>query len=476
MSPWKSRWSRVRFVKTATSKRQPSTRSSASAWEETSIAAARVAVGDHLGQQLLDQRRLRRGAVRLDAAAPRAIAHRAEEAGARRTAGRGSPRAGRRRGLAVGARHAREHELLGRVSVQARRQQRERPARRGDGDPGRRDARRGRPVADDGDGAAGNGVPGRAPGRRTARRGSRRRGRPARPAANRPRLRGPRDPRAAGSSSAPSRAAASSINFTEPTEAVPSPPRDARPPGPAPPRYRRGKGCGPSPDGPASPAGGSWATTNPVPCRRARTPMRAKTASASRADIPRALGVRPAASAGASPSLEARRAAVTTPLAYRGSRGAGASASTVAGTLLLPRRDAQDAEGLGHHLREQRAPRRPRSSTCPADLRAPRRRRSAGASAGAKPAKLGTWRPAPYPPTPAFCAVPVLPATGKPGIAAGVPVPRSTTPTRMRPDRPGRRLREDARRAPAAGAPARRRPARRSASRRAAARAGRRWR
>ena len=42
--------------------------------------------------------------------------------------------------------------------------------------------------------------------------------------------------------------------------------------------------------------------------------MRANTASASRADIPRALGVRPAASAGTSLPLEARRATVTTPL------------------------------------------------------------------------------------------------------------------------------------------------------------------
>ncbi len=40
MSPWKSRWSRVRLVKTATSNRQPATRSSISACEETSMAAA----------------------------------------------------------------------------------------------------------------------------------------------------------------------------------------------------------------------------------------------------------------------------------------------------------------------------------------------------------------------------------------------------------------------------------------------------
>src|SRR5262249_40793676 len=53
------------------------------------------------------------------------------------------------------------------------------------------------------------------------------------------------------------------------------------------------------------PAGGAWATTKPVPCRRARTPARAKTANACRADIPRALGVR--SSAGSASSPQARR-------------------------------------------------------------------------------------------------------------------------------------------------------------------------
>ncbi len=40
MSPWKSRWSRVRLVKTARSKRTPSTRPSARAWLETSMVTA----------------------------------------------------------------------------------------------------------------------------------------------------------------------------------------------------------------------------------------------------------------------------------------------------------------------------------------------------------------------------------------------------------------------------------------------------
>jgi hypothetical protein len=39
-SAWKSRWSRPRFVKQATSKRTPSTRPMTSAWLETSIAQA----------------------------------------------------------------------------------------------------------------------------------------------------------------------------------------------------------------------------------------------------------------------------------------------------------------------------------------------------------------------------------------------------------------------------------------------------
>ena len=40
MVPWKSRWSWVRLVKTAMSKSMPSTRDSASPWEETSMATA----------------------------------------------------------------------------------------------------------------------------------------------------------------------------------------------------------------------------------------------------------------------------------------------------------------------------------------------------------------------------------------------------------------------------------------------------
>ena len=40
--PWKSRWSRVRFVKIATSKSIPSTRQSASACDDTSIATPRT--------------------------------------------------------------------------------------------------------------------------------------------------------------------------------------------------------------------------------------------------------------------------------------------------------------------------------------------------------------------------------------------------------------------------------------------------
>ncbi len=89
-------------------------------------------VRDHLGQQLLDQRRFRRGAVRLDAAAPRAIADRPEKPGGAVPPREDRLEQRRRRGLAVGARHGREHELLRRISVQARRQQRERPPRRGD--------------------------------------------------------------------------------------------------------------------------------------------------------------------------------------------------------------------------------------------------------------------------------------------------------------------------------------------------------
>ena len=40
MSPWKSRWSWLRLVKTARSKRTPSTRPSSSAWLDTSIVTA----------------------------------------------------------------------------------------------------------------------------------------------------------------------------------------------------------------------------------------------------------------------------------------------------------------------------------------------------------------------------------------------------------------------------------------------------
>ena len=39
MSPWKSRWSRVRLVKTATLNSQPYTRSRAREWDETSSTA-----------------------------------------------------------------------------------------------------------------------------------------------------------------------------------------------------------------------------------------------------------------------------------------------------------------------------------------------------------------------------------------------------------------------------------------------------
>ena len=42
MSAWKSRWSRVRLVKTAVAKRVPSTRFSASACDDTSITHARL--------------------------------------------------------------------------------------------------------------------------------------------------------------------------------------------------------------------------------------------------------------------------------------------------------------------------------------------------------------------------------------------------------------------------------------------------
>ena len=156
MSRWKSRWSRVRFVKTARSKRQPSTRSSASACEETSIAAAGIALAHELREQLLEERRVRR----------RAVGRRSPGGRCGSRSCRGIPRSpkrrarsdcssSRRRRLAVGARDAREHELLGRIAREARREQR-RARRRasGDADPGHRQRSRRGPLGDDRGGAA----------------------------------------------------------------------------------------------------------------------------------------------------------------------------------------------------------------------------------------------------------------------------------------------------------------------------------
>ena len=61
MSPWKSRWSWLRLVKTARSKRTPSTRPSSRAWLDTSIVTADGAALAHDGQQGVQVRGLGRG-------------------------------------------------------------------------------------------------------------------------------------------------------------------------------------------------------------------------------------------------------------------------------------------------------------------------------------------------------------------------------------------------------------------------------
>ena len=124
-SAWKSRWSWLRLVNTATSYVVPSTRPIASAWLDTSIATARTPSLAHHGEQGLQVRRLRGG--------PDARQHLVADPGldgphqpggvAGRTQGRVEQV--HRRGLAVGAGHA--DQRAGRAP--ARRRPR-RPARR----------------------------------------------------------------------------------------------------------------------------------------------------------------------------------------------------------------------------------------------------------------------------------------------------------------------------------------------------------
>ena len=101
----------------------------------------RRAVGDHLGEQLLDDGRVRRRAVGVELAARRAVADRAEKPGRAVAPREDRLEQRRRRRLAVGARDPREHQLLGRIAGEPR-GQRARARRRAsvDRDPGHGDA------------------------------------------------------------------------------------------------------------------------------------------------------------------------------------------------------------------------------------------------------------------------------------------------------------------------------------------------
>ena len=119
MSPWKSRWSRVRFVKTATSKRQP-----VDAVERERVGGdldrrRGHAVGDELGEELLDQRGLRRRAAGRELAR-RGVRYtdRPEKPGLPVVALEHRLEQHRRGRLAVGAGHAGQDEPLRRIAVE----------------------------------------------------------------------------------------------------------------------------------------------------------------------------------------------------------------------------------------------------------------------------------------------------------------------------------------------------------------------
>ena len=373
-------------------------------------------VRDHLGQQLLDQRRFRRGAVRLDAAAPRAITDRSEKPG-----GAVPPREDRfeqrrRRRLAVGARHGREHELLRRISVEARRQQRERPPRRRDRDPGRRDAWRSRPVADDRGGAAGNGLldVGQAVEPRPADRDEEvARSDPARIGRDAEDLEVPRRGRQLGALEGGGEV--HQLHGADGGGAVSSARRPAARPGAAALSARKRVWTEPGRTG--EPGGGSWATTNPEPCRRARTPMRAtRPARRGRTCRGRSAYGRPLPPAHR-PRLRPTRGATPSPRRWRSAaRGGPAPRRARSPAPAAPAARRAGCRGPGTSPSRTTGRRLPRSSTCPEDLRAPRRRHSAGNHGANTREDPRTWRPAPSAADPAFCAVTILPAAGKPGL------------------------------------------------------------
>ena len=134
MSAWKSRWSWVRLVNSATSKWIASARCSASACEETSIAQARSPPVEHPPEGRLQVDRLRRRPLDLLLDPADDLLHRAQQPA--RDPGRLEDLADqeRRRRLAVGPGHPDDPQLRRRVAPEARRQRRHRRPRVGDHD------------------------------------------------------------------------------------------------------------------------------------------------------------------------------------------------------------------------------------------------------------------------------------------------------------------------------------------------------
>ena len=172
MSAWKSRWSCVRLVKSAAAKCVPSTRWSASACEETSIAQARSPPSSIARKAAW--RSIASGVVWITGALAPAD-HRLDgpEQPAALAGGLEQRREQEdRRRLAVGAGDPDDAERRARVAVEADRERRHRRAHGGDHELGYAEAERA--LDDERDGAGGDRLGRRGRGRRSARRGRRR--------------------------------------------------------------------------------------------------------------------------------------------------------------------------------------------------------------------------------------------------------------------------------------------------------------
>ena len=252
--------------------------------------------------------------------------------------------------------HGREHEPLGRVGRAARRQA-SASARRGastaiQGTATPAGAGRSR---DDGHGAAGDGVRRRARARRTSRRGSRRRGRPAARGASRSTRARPRRPapraqrlRPGGRRRDPS-ASRSRRRRCRLLRAAAGRPGRRRP------RCRRERACARSPAGRAIRAADPGRRRSRCPGgARALPPARRSPGPGARTDRGRSACGRPRRRLGGrSGTVRGGPPRARSPAWYRVAAG-GASREHRRRDALLPRRDAQDPEGLRHHAREER--------------------------------------------------------------------------------------------------------------------------